>query len=147
MILHYVLYDRLTGWFVSDCPDNITLKHNASSYAVGTISPVDPYYNVPLYFNQTAAVAFECSFETIYSAITIFTWYVDGMMVKNGSRYLEYQFSKGEYYVECVAFYDIMVDSCVCERRSPISVSGKKISDPVRNSLGENLLGVTVSPL
>jgi len=51
------------------------------------------------------------------------------MMVKNGSRYLEYLFSKGEYTVMCVAFYDIQVDSCICERRSPISVFGKNISD------------------
>jgi len=63
--------------FFSECPNNITLMHNASAYAVGTVSPLNMYDNLPLYFNQSTAVAFECNFETIYSDITIFMWYVD----------------------------------------------------------------------
>jgi len=62
----------------------------------------------------------------IYIYIYI-TRYVNGMMVKNGSRYLDYQFGKRKYNVKCVAFYDIKIDNCSCYQTSSITVFGKNL--------------------
>ena len=107
--------------YVSECPDNISLYHNASSY-----STPSPLYNVGLFFNRTTAIGFECIYETIYDPTTNFTWTVshDGARVhaSEGSRYLEYYFANaGEYVVRCYAGYPI--PNCLpCNRTTSVPI-------------------------
>ena len=141
------------NWYVSECPDNISLYHNASSY-----STPSPLYNVGLFFNGTTAVRFECIYETIYYPTTKFTWTVsyDGARVhtSEGSRYLEYYFANaGEYVVMCYAGYVISnCPSCNKTTSVPITIDGTfnfvwllniiEI-DTLRQQLGERVTAVS----
>ena len=95
------------------------MLHNSST---GAFTPV---VNSSLYLNGTGAVGFECDFDTVYSPITIYQWFVNGELVKNGSRYFDYVFTDGSNVVTCQASYDLNLDGCYCHRDIPVTVTCK----------------------
>ena len=119
------------GGDVSECPDNITLYHNASSY-----STPSPLYNSLLWFNSSTGVSFVCTFDTIYAAVTMYKWFVNGVDVNRNSKYLDYFFVDGDYEVMCAAWYD--VPNCPpCNRTTavPITIYSTNSSASIRDNM------------
>jgi len=107
------------------CPENITMYHNASQYSIPS-----PLYNSHVYLNSSTGIAFECNFDTIYSAMTAYAWYVNGVEVKDVGKNFEFYFTDGNYTVTCQASYQI--PNCdPCKRTAsmvPITISGTNVS-------------------
>jgi len=102
---------------ILECPDNASIYHNASSYT--TPSPL--YSSVPLYFNSSTAVSFECMFVTRYLSTTMYAWYVDGVDMNAMSKYFTYYFADGVHQVTCAAWYQLP-DCEPCNRTVPVTV-------------------------
>jgi len=110
--------------YVSECPNSIMLRHNASSY------------NLPMYFNETTAIGFECSNDPQYYRTTTFEWSVtnsyDGTVhhSQGKDRYLQYYFAEGgDYTVKCKAWFDIPnCRRCENEATVPITLDGTNIT-------------------
>ena len=80
---------------VSECSDNLTLFHNASSYAT------------PVHFNESTVLAFHCDFLVPYSLPITYVWYVNGRRIDETGDYMDYHFIDGHYTVTCQASYQI----------------------------------------
>jgi len=112
--------DETTVCLVVECPDNISLSHNASSYPTPS-----PLYNSPLYFNTTTALNFQCTFDTSYSNQTKYKWYINGEDTNYEGKSFDYYFTKGVYNVMCEASYEVPgCDACRRTSTVPITVEG-----------------------
>ena len=117
-----LLWKWCTQWFISECPENISLSHNASS----TTSP-SPVHTFILHFNESIALALQCAFDTAYANQTMYKWYVNGVDVNHLGSSFDCYFTGGDYIVTCEAWYQLpQCDTCRRTRSVYVSVPGKK---------------------
>jgi len=95
---------------VSECSDNINISHSLDSYSKSVS------------LNESTSVSFQCIYNVAHAVSITYTWYVNGVVSKQGSNEFDYRFGEGEYTVTCEAGYQLL--TCPpCSRSTSVSVT------------------------
>jgi len=82
---------------------------------------------MPLYFNESTSISFECNFYTHPDGTTTYKWYVNNQHKHDGKTF-DYRFSGGSHAVKCEASFKLedCDDECKNDSQVTITVDGMK---------------------